>query len=55
MTEANTKFHIIINGGGLGGLGAAIAIKRKGHKVTVLEGAPALSEVSYGCAMSSPC
>ena len=45
MAIANYKLNIIINGGGLGGLGAAIALKKKGHDVTVLEGATALSEV----------
>lgn len=42
------SFNIIINGGGLGGLGASIALARKGHKVIVLEGAPQLSEVDAG-------
>lgn len=42
------QFNIIINGGGLGGLGASIALARSGHKVIVLEGAPALSEVGAG-------
>lgn len=41
-------FNIIICGGGLGGLGAAIALRRKGHTVTVLEGAPKLAEVGAG-------
>lgn len=39
------KFHIGIVGAGLGGLAAAIGIARAGHKVTVLEQAPALGEV----------
>jgi len=40
------QFHIGIIGAGLGGLAAAIAIIRAGHKVTILEQAPALGEVS---------
>jgi salicylate hydroxylase len=42
------SFNIIINGGGLGGLAASIALARKGHKVIVLEGAPELNEVGAG-------
>ncbi len=42
------QLNIIICGGGLGGLGAAIALRRKGHNVTVLESAPALNEVGAG-------
>jgi salicylate hydroxylase len=42
------SFNIIICGAGLGGLGAAIALKKKGHAVTVLEGAPQLGEVGAG-------
>jgi len=42
------SFNIIINGGGLGGLAASIALARKGHKVIVLEGAPQLNEVGAG-------
>ncbi|KAJ4169050.1 hypothetical protein NW754_010982 [Fusarium falciforme] len=42
------KLRIIINGAGLGGLGAAIGLARKGHHVTVLEAASALSEVGAG-------
>jgi 2-polyprenyl-6-methoxyphenol hydroxylase-like FAD-dependent oxidoreductase len=42
---SGTPLKIIINGAGLGGLGAAIALARKGHEVTVFESAKALSEV----------
>lgn len=41
-------FDIIICGAGLGGLGAAIAIKKKGHNVTVLEGTAQLAEIGAG-------
>jgi 2-polyprenyl-6-methoxyphenol hydroxylase-like FAD-dependent oxidoreductase len=34
-------------GAGLGGLAAAIKIALVGHKVTVLEAAPALAEVRF--------
>ena len=42
------SFNIIICGAGLGGLGAAIALARKGHQVTVLEAASQLNEVGAG-------
>ncbi|CAG9957077.1 unnamed protein product [Clonostachys rosea f. rosea IK726] len=48
MAKPGYKLKVIINGGGLGGLGAAIALKKKGYDVTVLEGAPSLSEVGAG-------
>jgi salicylate hydroxylase len=42
------KLKIIIAGGGLSGLGAAIALRQKGHDVTVLESASRLAEVGAG-------
>ena len=43
---AELKLQIAIIGAGLGGLAAAIGIARAGHKVTILEQASALGEVS---------
>lgn len=40
--------HIIIVGGGIAGLAAAIALQHKGIQATVLEQAPALKEIGAG-------
>jgi salicylate hydroxylase len=39
---------ILIAGGGLGGLSAALALGRKGHRVRVLEATPELGAIGYG-------
>ena len=39
---------ILIIGGGLGGLTAALALARQGQPVRVLEGAPAFGAIGYG-------
>ncbi|KAF9735030.1 hypothetical protein PMIN06_000802 [Paraphaeosphaeria minitans] len=46
--EATVKLKIIVAGAGLGGLAAAIALRRRGHEVTVFEKAPELGEVGAG-------
>jgi len=49
----NSSRHIIVCGAGLGGLTAALALLRKGFRVTVLEQAPALGEVGAGLQLSA--
>lgn len=44
--------HILIAGGGIGGLTAALAFLKKGHSVTVLERAPEIAEVGAGLQLS---
>ena len=40
--------RIIVAGAGLGGLGAALGLAKKGRSVTVLEKAPELGEIGAG-------
>ena len=47
-----SKHHLIIAGGGIGGLTAALTLARAGHRVTVLEQAPVLAEVGAGIQLS---
>jgi salicylate hydroxylase len=43
--------EILIAGGGIGGLAAALALARKGRRVRVLEKAPEFGEIGYGIQM----
>ena len=46
------KHHILIAGGGIGGLAAALALLERGHDVDVYEQAPDLKEVGAGVQIS---
>jgi salicylate hydroxylase len=50
---AKLKLKIIICGAGLGGLATAVALARRGHKVTCFEQAPQLGEVGAGIQIPS--
>lgn len=42
------SLHVLVVGAGLGGLAAAIALRRQGHRVSVFEQAPAIGEIGAG-------
>jgi 2-polyprenyl-6-methoxyphenol hydroxylase-like FAD-dependent oxidoreductase len=45
---ANRPLRVLVVGGGIGGLSAAIALRRQGHQVVVLERSPRLDPVGAG-------
>ncbi|WGS50743.1 FAD-dependent monooxygenase [Paraburkholderia sp. D15] len=49
----NRNLHVLIAGAGIGGLTAALALLRRGARVTVLEQAPQLGEVGAGLQVSA--
>jgi 2-polyprenyl-6-methoxyphenol hydroxylase-like FAD-dependent oxidoreductase len=46
--SASQSFQVVVAGGGLGGLTAALSLRHKGLRTTVLEQAPQLGEVGAG-------
>ena len=48
MSRSQTDAPVIVAGGGIGGLAAALAIARQGFRVKVLEQAPQMGEIGAG-------
>ena len=48
MTATPSDLPVIVAGGGIGGLAAALALVRQGFRVTVLEQAPEIGEIGAG-------
>ena len=48
MSTASNSLPVIVAGGGIGGLAAALALVRQGFQVTVLEQAPEIGEIGAG-------
>ena len=48
MVTRNEALPVIVAGGGIGGLAAALALVRQGFQVTVLEQAPEIGEIGAG-------
>lgn len=46
VEQAQVKLNVLVVGAGLGGLATAVALRRRGHTVTVFEQAPELAEVN---------
>jgi 2-polyprenyl-6-methoxyphenol hydroxylase-like FAD-dependent oxidoreductase len=48
MSASHSKLPVLVAGGGIGGLAAALALTRQGLSVKVLEQAPQLGEIGAG-------
>ncbi|WP_433213542.1 FAD-dependent oxidoreductase [Microtetraspora malaysiensis] len=54
-TSPSTRADVIVIGGGIGGLSAALALTRRGLRVRVYEQAPAFGEVGAGLQLAPNC
>ena len=48
MSENNSELPVLVSGGGIGGLAAALALVRQGFQVQVFEQAPEIGEIGAG-------
>ncbi len=48
MSASQSELDVLVAGGGIGGLAAALALVRRGFRVTVLEQAPEIGEIGAG-------
>ena len=48
MSEATSQLPVLVSGGGIGGLAAALALVRQGFRVQVFEQAPEIGEIGAG-------
>lgn len=48
MPAASDRLPVLVAGGGIGGLAAALALVRRGHAVKVLEQAGEIGEIGAG-------
>ena len=48
MGQADPSLPVLVAGGGIGGLAAALALVRRGFEVTVLEQSPEIGEIGAG-------
>ena len=51
-TTSEKDADVVVVGGGIGGLANALALTRAGHRIRVLERAPAFAEVGAGLQMA---
>jgi 2-polyprenyl-6-methoxyphenol hydroxylase-like FAD-dependent oxidoreductase len=52
VTQATNPLSVIIVGGGIGGLAAALALSRLGIRITLLEQSAEIGEIGAGCSPS---